>query len=108
MTPPMKLGRTVRAIRERLGLTREAMADRLAVSLPTMEAIEANAVPTPDDFIARFHAAFDIDLHTAAWCLFGDNTKLPESLQSSAAAITESCRAELMAKLGGGPVEGHW
>jgi transcriptional regulator with XRE-family HTH domain len=85
--PPLRLGRTVSAIRERLGLSREAMADRLRVSHATMDEIEANAVPTPEAVVDRFREAYDLDLYSAAWSLFGDNSRLPARLQGPASAL---------------------
>jgi len=86
-TPPTYLGRTVRYIRERLGLSREAMADRLNVPVAELASIEDNVAPTPKDLAERFRLVYDLDLYPAAWCLFGDNSKIPEAIRGPAAAL---------------------
>ena len=89
------LGNTARHLRESLGLTQRAAAEQLEISFVHLCNIEKNrAVPSPS-LIDRFRTVFGIDLYVLAWCLHGDNEKLPKSMQKAAAELARGWQKQM-------------
>ena len=86
--PPATLGRTIRTIRERIGESPDEMAAKLALDPAFLARLESGDETPMPWHIERFDEVYSVNLWTAMWCFFGDNTKLPEAVQRSASAIT--------------------
>jgi len=93
------VGRTSRYLRKCLALKQREMAEELGISVVHYCNIENNkAVPSPE-LINRYREVWDVDLHVLGWSLYGDTSKLPLSLQESAAKIADAWRRELRKKM---------
>jgi transcriptional regulator with XRE-family HTH domain len=89
------LGNTARHLRESLGLTQRAAAEQLDISFVHLCNIEKNrAIPSPA-LIDRFRELWGIDLYVLAWCLHGDNDKLPASIRKAAADLASGWQKQI-------------
>jgi transcriptional regulator with XRE-family HTH domain len=89
------LGKTVRHLRESLGITQRAAAEQLDVSYVHLCNIENNkAVPSPK-LVERFRELWDVDLYVLAWCLHGDVEKLPAALRKPMIELSKAWQKQL-------------
>lgn len=89
------LGRTIRILRERAGLTQQSAADALGVTNVHLCNLENNKATPSTALIKRCRELWGTDPYVLAWCLFGDTKRLPEALQAPATALRRSWRSEL-------------
>lgn len=66
MTPNPLLGKKVRALRTREGLTQAALAQRLGISASYLNLIEHNQRPVSANLLLKLAQAFDLDLRSFA------------------------------------------
>ena len=94
----MKLGNTIRYVRQAHGQSQLEAAKLLDVSNVHLSNLENNKAHPSPEFLARATNVWGVDLHVLAWCLHGDPTKLPTGVRQAASRLTEAFRRELAAK----------
>ena len=93
------LGKTVRHLRESLGLTQRDAAQGLGISVVHLSNIENNkAVPSPT-LLDRFRELWNVDLYMLAWCLHGDVDKLPQAVRKPMAELAKAWQKQLASVL---------
>jgi transcriptional regulator with XRE-family HTH domain len=94
----IKLGKTIRYIREAHGQSQIHAARLLGISNVHLSNLEHNkAYPSPE-FTARAATVWGIDLHVAAWCLHGEPEKLPPRIRDAATKLTAALKRQLAQK----------
>lgn len=94
----IKLGRTIKHVREQLGLTQREVAQQLGISNVHLCNIENNEATTSLALVDRFREIWGIDLYILAWCLYGDVGKLPASAVRPVAELTKALQSQLRQK----------
>ncbi len=91
----IRLGKTARHLREKLGLTQRAAAERLGISYVHLCNVENDkATPSPE-LVEKYQQIWEVDLHVLAWCLYGDVKKLPISLRRPMMELAKAWREQL-------------
>ncbi len=62
-------------------MTQRAAAEALGVSYVHLSNVERGKAEPSSSLLERFKSVFGVDLHVVAWCLFEDESQVPESLQ---------------------------
>ena len=94
----MKLGQTIRYVRQAHGQSQLEAAKLLAISNVHLSNLENNKAHPSTDVLERARELWGVDLYVLAWCLYGDPAKLPPSVRQAAAKLTAALRRELAAK----------
>jgi transcriptional regulator with XRE-family HTH domain len=94
----MKLGNTIKHVRQAHGQSQIEAARLLGVSNVHLSNLENNKANPSLEFLARAADVWDVDLHVLAWCLHGDSSKLPPGVRQAAAKLTAALKRELAAK----------
>ena len=84
------LGKTARHLRESLGMTQKAMADRLGITNVHLSNVENNKAFPSQGLIDRYRELFDVDLYVLAWCRHGDVEKLPDAVRGPAIRLASA------------------
>jgi transcriptional regulator with XRE-family HTH domain len=93
------IGKTAKYLRERRGLTLRAAAESLGITHVHLCNVE-NGKATPSlDLLDRLREVYGVDVATLAWCLYGDVSKLPKSVQAPMRALAAAWRRELGGEL---------
>lgn len=87
--PRIHLGRVIRDLRRRLGLTQAAFANATWVSLPCIVDAEEGK-PVPPGLLRRIRETFGVDVHMYAWAAHGDAGALPPCLASIAKDLKDA------------------
>ena len=91
----MKLGDTARYVRESQGLTQRAAARELGVSVVHLCNIEkSKSMPSPE-LLDRYRDLWGTDLYVLAWCLYGDEKKLPRTVRKPMRQLADAWKKEL-------------
>jgi len=91
----IKLGHTAKKIREAQGLTQRAAAEKLGISVVHLCNIERNNAAPSRSLVERYQELWGVDLYILAWCLFGEESKLPERIRAPMRELAEAWKAEL-------------
>ncbi len=91
----MKLGKTARYLRERLGLTQREAAQQLGITAVHLCNIEKNKSAPSPDLLSTFQKTFNVDLYILAWCMRGSQSKLPPQVHKATKDLTEAWLNEL-------------
>ena len=62
-------------------MTQRSLAEALGVSYVHLSNVERGKTAPSTSLLDRFQEVFGVDLHVLAWCLFEDESKLPEPLR---------------------------
>jgi transcriptional regulator with XRE-family HTH domain len=71
------------------------VADALGITQVHLSNIENNKSLPSTQLLDRYRELWGVDLYILAWCLFGDASELPPSVQKSMVALTKAWRKEL-------------
>jgi transcriptional regulator with XRE-family HTH domain len=94
----MKLGNTIKYVRQTHGQSQLEAAKLLEVSNVHLSNLENNKAHPSPDFLVRASKVWGVDLHVLAWCLNGDPAKLPPGVREAAAKLTAAFKRELASK----------
>lgn len=94
----IKLGTTIRFVREAKGLTQRAAATLLGVSDVHLCNLERDKARPSPDLIAKILHTWDVDIYILAWCLHGDMGRLPEAVRGPLEKLGKAWRADLKKK----------
>jgi transcriptional regulator with XRE-family HTH domain len=94
----VKLGNTIRYVRQAHGQSQVEAARLLDVSNVHLSNLENNKAHPSPEFLSRAATVWGVDLHVLAWCLHGDPAKLPAGVRQAASRLTVAFRRELAAK----------
>lgn len=89
------VGKTARHLRESLGMTQRAAAEKLGISVVHLCNIEnSKSAPSPA-LLERFRELWNVDLYMLAWCLHGDLEKLPKAVHKPMAELARAWQGQL-------------
>lgn len=91
----MMLGKTARYIREAQGLNQREAAQQLGISDVHLCNVENNKSSPSSALIDRYRELWSVDLYVLAWCLNGDASQLPASIQKPAEQLAKAWRKQL-------------
>ena len=94
----IKLGSTIKYVRETKALTQRAAAAALGVSDVHLCNLEHDNARPSADLLSRIHKEWDIDVYILAWCLEGDANKLPRAVRGPMEQLAEAWRSDLERK----------
>jgi transcriptional regulator with XRE-family HTH domain len=98
MRDVIKLGKTIRFLREQYGKSQIEAAKLLGISNVHLSNLENNkAYPSPD-VAAKITSIWGVDLYVLAWCLHGDVRSLPTGVQKAAIELTRALKRQLTAQ----------
>lgn len=89
------LGKTVKYIRERKGLSQGDAAKLLDISQVHLSNIENNKSHPSPTLLDRIRDAWGVDPYVLAWCLYGDANKLPKPVRKPMVELARAWRKEL-------------
>lgn len=92
----IKLGQTAKKIREMQGLTQRAAAEKLGISVVHLCNVERNNAVPSRSLVERYQELWGVDLYILAWCLFGDESRLPERVRAPMRDLADAWKAELV------------
>jgi transcriptional regulator with XRE-family HTH domain len=91
----IKLGDAAKELRKSLGIKQREAAVVLGVSDVHLCNIEKNrAIPSPQ-LLEKYREVWGIDLYVFAWCMYGDETKLPANMRKAAATLLEGWKKQI-------------
>ena len=91
----IKLGSTIKYVRETKALTQRAAAATLGVSDVHLCNLERDRARPSADLIAKIHKEWSVDVYILAWCLHGDTKKLPKAVRAPMEQLAEAWRTDL-------------
>jgi len=91
----LKLGNTIKYVREAKGLTQRAAADVLGVSDVHLCNLEHDKARPSADLLKKMQQEWDVDLYVLSWCLHGDIKRLPKAVRRPMGQLAEAWRSEL-------------
>ncbi|NQT17455.1 MAG: helix-turn-helix transcriptional regulator [Planctomycetes bacterium] len=91
----IRLGETARHLRNELGLTQRAAAEKLGISYVHLCNIEHNKSAPSPALLERYRELWNVDLYVLAWCLHGDTKKLPKALRKPMAELAEAWQEQI-------------
>src|SRR5947209_10057018 len=91
----MKLGCTIKFVRQAHGLSQIEAAKELGVSNVHLSNLEHDKAHPSQEFISRAAIVWGVDLYVLAWCLHGDPAKLPPRVRDAATKLTAAFRRQL-------------
>jgi len=89
------LGKTVKYIRERKGLSQGNAARLLGISQVHLSNVENNKSWPSPELIDRIRDAWGVDPYILAWCLFGDVNELPKPVRKPMIELGQAWKKEL-------------
>jgi len=94
----IKLGSTIRYVRETKGLTQRAAADVLGITDVHLCNLENDKARPSPQLLEEMRRAWDVDLYVLCWCLHGDTNRLPKAVRAPMEQLATAWRTELEAK----------
>ena len=94
----IRLGNTIKYLRETRGLTQRAAAAVLGVSDVHLCNIERDKARPSEDLLNRMRAEWDVDVYVLSWCLHGDVRRLPKAVRKPMVQLGRAWRSELEKK----------
>lgn len=91
----IKLGSTLKHIREAKALTQRAAAEALGISDVHLCNLEHDKACPSGNLLRKIHETWNVDLHVLAWCLHGDARRLPKSVRRPMEQLAKAWRSEL-------------
>ena len=91
----IKLGTTIRHLREAKGLTQRAAAEILGISDVHLCNLEHDKARPSADLLAKIHRVWQVDVYVLSWCLHGDPAKLPKAVRKPMAQLAQAWKSEL-------------
>lgn len=91
----IKLGRTIRDLREARGLTQRAAAEVLGITDVYLCNLERDKARPSADLLAKIYEKWKVDLYVLSWCLYGDLRKLPQAVRRPMEQLAQAWRGEL-------------
>jgi transcriptional regulator with XRE-family HTH domain len=91
------LGKTARDLRETIGLTQRAAAEKLGISYVHLCNIENNKSVPSSALLDRYRELWGVDLYVLAWCRYGDISRLPAPLRQAAADLADAWKHQVEA-----------
>ena len=76
-------------------MTQRAAAEALGVSHVHLCNVERGKAIPSSALVERFRTVFGVDLYVVAWCLFEEDTRVPEALRRPRATLARAWRKEL-------------
>lgn len=89
------IGRTVRYVREKLGMTQKAAAEALGVSSVHLSNVERGVTPPSALLISRFAEVYGIDVYVLNYCTDDDDADVPEAVKQARRKLAEALRRQL-------------
>lgn len=90
----IKLGSTIKYVREAKGLTQRAAAGVLGVSDVHLCNLEHDKARPSAGLLKKMHEEWDIDLYILSWCLHGDLKRLPKAVRGPMEQLGRAWRSE--------------
>lgn len=91
------IGDVARELRETLGISQRAAAEKLGISSVHLCNIEkGKSAPSPA-LLDRYHELWGIDLYVFAWCRHGELDRLPAGMRQAAAELSKSWQERIEA-----------
>lgn len=81
------IGQTAREVRSRLGMSQQAMADEIGVSVVHLCNIENGKSKPSAGLLDKYREFAGVDLYVLAWASEGDTSSLPEGIREAAEAL---------------------
>jgi len=94
----IKLGNTIKYVREAKGLTQRAAAAVLGVSDVHLCNLEHDKARPSVGLLKKMHEEWHVDLYVLSWCLHGDVKRLPKAVRRPMGQLARAWRSELEAK----------
>ncbi|MEK6676513.1 MAG: helix-turn-helix transcriptional regulator [Planctomycetota bacterium] len=94
----IKLGQTIKYVRETKGLTQRAAAEVLGISDVHLCNLEHDKARPSVDLLEIFSNKWNVDLYVLSWCLFGDVDQLPKAVRNPMKQLAKAWRSELAMK----------
>jgi transcriptional regulator with XRE-family HTH domain len=91
----LRVGKTARYLRDCKGLSQREAAEALGITQVHLSNIENNKSHPSPELLARYRELWDVDLYVLAWCLNGDETRLPAPVRRSMQQLAKAWRREL-------------
>jgi transcriptional regulator with XRE-family HTH domain len=89
------IGRTVRYVREKLGMTQKAAAEALGVSSVHLSNVERGVTPPSALLISRFAEIYGVDVYVLNYCLDEDTGDVPEAVKQARRKLAQALRRQL-------------
>ena len=90
----IKLGSTIKYVREAKGLTQRAAARVLGVSDVHLCNLEHDKARPSADLLKKMHYEWSIDLYILSWSLHGDLNRLPKAVRGPMEQLGRAWRSE--------------
>lgn len=94
-TLKIKIGTAALELRQSLGLTQRAAAEKLGISYVHLCNIENDKADPSTALLDRYRELWGVDLYVYAWCRNGDVSKLPKPMQKAAEALSAGWRKQI-------------
>jgi len=91
----IKLGSTIKYVREAKGLTQRAAARVLGVSDVHLCNLEHDKARPSAGLLKKMHQEWNTDLYILSWCLHGDLMRLPKAVRAPMEQLARAWRSEL-------------
>lgn len=91
----IKLGMTIKYVREARGMSQREAAGVLGVSDVHLCNLEHDRARPSVDLLAKIENEWDVDIYVLAWCLRGDASKLPKKVRRPAEQLAAAWRDDL-------------
>jgi transcriptional regulator with XRE-family HTH domain len=91
----IKLGSTIKYVREAKGLTQRAAAAALEVSDVHLCNLEHDNTRPSAALLKKMREQWNVDLYVLSWCLHGDVKHLPKSVREPMEQLARAWRCEL-------------
>lgn len=93
------LGDTARKLRTELGLTQQAVADALGISVVHLCNIENDKAMPSAGLLDRYRKLYGVDLYVLSWCEHPEVSKLPKAVREAAAKLASAWTGQLNRKI---------
>ncbi len=90
----IKLGSTIKYVREAKGLTQRAAAGVLGVSDVHLCNLEHDKVRPSAGLLKKMHDEWSVDVYILSWCLHGDLKRLPKAVRGPMEQLGRAWRSE--------------
>jgi len=94
----IKLGSTIKYVRETKGLTQRSAAAALGVSDVHLCNLEHDKARPSAELLGKIHQEWNVDLYVLAWCLHGDVKRLPKGIRAPMEKLAAAWRSDLEAQ----------
>jgi transcriptional regulator with XRE-family HTH domain len=89
------IGKTARFLREKKGLSQREAAEALGITQVHLSNIENNKSQPSPNLLERYRELWGVDLYVLAWCLHGDDSRLPEAVRKPMNQLAEAWKQQL-------------